>query len=527
MLVESSRSNAAKRRIHAATSHPSFARKRLIRCSTLLPFCFGILAAILALLVCVAFNLDEEGSIRIRRVSAADMMDSKIRLVVELPEEKKEANGSHDHVAGGEELLKSDNNGRVASLRGQQSLEERDDVPEQQNIKNRQHRWTPTKYTTDSHVVAGVNLATYGVFGDDSRERLASNAEPFELFEDFDIGQKLAGDETWWDIQTYKRHQGRDHPSLTFYVDKIAQKRWLPTIGYDVPKSFELRYKTEIKVRQRAVKNIIPKDSSFVAKSSHFSEAKGVIIVECCKGNRHQKVGRMLIRSFDRGNVKEDTFDTATTDYRALVAKELAENMGRSDQTSEDAQLRLTPGVVIEERFFTPDDASENDLPAIEFKCFVIWGRFWIAHYRRGPRDRGYWNRKGEMVYKKSEGPTTSLPDFVDWSRIVRMAEDRAKHMDLLRVDIYVGKGSASLRRPKTRYVMSEVEMEQTSKFDPALHEEGARLIIAGYKIGNYRRIKNNEIPKVYFDNGLRLPSNYTEICQKQSNENELCWGRY
>lgn len=477
----------------------------------------------------VAFNLGEDGSIRIRHISAKNK-DSKFRLVVERPETKEEAN--HEHVADSQKRTSGDMN-RESTLQGQQHPNNDKDVLAEKQRTNfvqapdRQHYWEKTEFTTDSHVVAGVNLAAYALFGNDSRERFPTNVEPFDLFEDFNIGEKIRGDEGWWDIQTYKRHQGKDFDSLTFYVDKVAQKRWLPTIGYDVPKSFALRYKTEIKVRQRAVKNIIPKDTSFVAKSSHFSAAKGVIIVQCCKGNQHQQVGRMLSSTFSGSAFKEETFDVAKTDYRAIAAKELAENMGRLDKTSEDAQLRLTPGLVIEERFFTPDDSSGDDLPAIEFKCFVIWGRFWISHYRRGPHDRGYWNRAGKLVFKKSEGKERSLPDFVDWPRVVRMAEDRAKHMDLLRVDIYVGKGSDSLRRPKTRYVLSEVEMEQTSQFHPDLHEEGSRLIIAGYKIGNYRLVKNNEIPKVYFDNGLRLPSNYTEVCQRPSNDNELCRGRY
>ena len=510
-MLQTSRS-VATRKTHAATSRRSTdhnsSRKRRIRCSTLLPFCFGILASILGVLIYVAYNLGEDGSIRIRHISAKNV-DSNFRLVVERPETREGVD--HEHVADTQKRTSGDI----------------DRASNDVQAPDRQRHWGKPEYTTESHVVAGVNLAAYGLFGDDSREKNPSNIEPFELFEDFDIGKKIRGDEGWWDIQKYKRHQGGQHPSLTFYVDKVAQKRWLPTIGFDVPKSFALRYKTEIKVRQRAVKNIIPKDTSFVAKSSHFSEAKGVIIVECCKGDQHQQVGRMLSSAFSGSGYKEETFDVAKTDYRAIAAKELAENMGRLDKTSEDAQLRLTPGLVIEERFFTPDDLSGKDLPAIEFKCFVIWGRFWIAHYRRGPTDRGYWDRAGKMVYKKSEGKATSLPNFVDWPRVVRIAEDRAKHMDLLRVDIYVGKGSESLQRPKTRYVLSEVEMEQTSKFDPALHEEGARLIIAGYKIGNYRSVKNNEIPKVYFDNGLRLPANYTEICQRQSNDNELCWGRY
>ena len=54
-----------------------------------------------------------------------------------------------------------------------------------------QQRWQRSKYTLDSFVVAGVNLAGYG-FGDEAQE--ASPKEPFALYEDFDIGQKMRGD---------------------------------------------------------------------------------------------------------------------------------------------------------------------------------------------------------------------------------------------------------------------------------------------------------------------------------------------
>jgi len=488
----------------------------------LLPFCFGILATILSILVYVAFNLGKDGNSRIRHFSSADT-NSRDRLVLELgrPSTTEGSSSTPTRVADkieAKQVHVVDNH--ESNIRGQQSFH-----TSTSSEGKEKHIWTPTKYTTCSHIVAGVNLASYGVLDVGGNDVAPSRSKPFELYEEFNIGPKVSGAEDWWDIQEMKRHQGMFFQSLTFYVDKIAQKRWLPTIGYDIPKIFALRYNTEIKVRQGAVKNIIPIDTSFVAKASHFSESQGVTIVECCEGNRHQKVGRMLRRRFGGEGKVMTTFDPLTGDYRGSIAQELAEYLEHTDSTSEDAQLRLTPGIVIEERFLIPGDSPEGLLAALEFKCFVIWGRFWISHYRRGGHDHGYWDREGRMVYKKSERKPF-LPDFVDWTRIVRMAEERAKHMDLLRVDIYVGKGSASLQRPETRYVLSEVESEQTSTFDELLHDEGARLIIAGYKIGNYRLVENNEIPRVYFENGLRLPSNYTEVCQ-QNSDNELCKGRY
>ena len=401
--------------------------------------------------------------------------------------------------------------------------------------------WRRTKYTLDSFFVAGVNLAAYG-FGDISKE--LNPATPFELYEDFNIGARIKGSEFWWILQSYKRHQGKDYPSLTFYVDKIAQKRWMPTIGYDVPKSFALRYKTELgkgviesfasvqsegEVERSGknydiedIKHLMPTEKSFVAKASHFSAARSVTIVECCKRRRDGTLKARMNDGFGYNRLTE-VFSLHKQDYRLQIAGRLLTDLNELDATDEDAQLRLTQGFLIEERFLSGEDTDDDTLPALEFKCFVIWSRLFACHYRRGNFNAGYYDRSGKLIYKKIGGASaTSLPDYVVWDKVVSIAERRAAHMDQLRVDIYVGRGSDDDKSDPIRYVISEVEMEQTSKFDPDLMDEATRLWIAGYRMNVFKVVPNTEVPKVYLENGLRLPANYTEVCSKDRSH-DLC----
>ena len=131
-------------------------------------------------MIYVAFNLGEDGSIRIRHISAKKS-GSKFRLVVERPETKEEKN--REHVANSQKRENGDMN-RESTLQGQQHLnKDKDVVAEKQHTNfvqapDRQHHWEKTEFISDSHVVAGVNLAAYGLFDNDSRERFPTNVEP-------------------------------------------------------------------------------------------------------------------------------------------------------------------------------------------------------------------------------------------------------------------------------------------------------------------------------------------------------------
>jgi hypothetical protein len=117
------------------------------------------------------------------------------------------------------------------------------------------------------------------------------------------------------------------------------------------------------------------------------------------------------------------------------VAKSLAGSLyERPDDWESWALLHVMPGIVVEERIHSFDRGArcENseEPSAMEFKVFVIWGKVWVAQWYcscwvkllGSPQylwDPGYVRRDGTMVHGSWEA---SIPDWVDWTRIVEIA---------------------------------------------------------------------------------------------------------
>jgi hypothetical protein len=84
----------------------------------------------------------------------------------------------------------------------------------------------------------------------------------------------------------------------------------------------------------------------------------------------------------------------------------------------------------------------------------------------------------------------------------------------MFRVDIFVGHSTqqTSLKREEAAIVVSEFEIHPTTVLrDPNILEEAARLWVAGYKIGNYRLIPNNQVPSAFLENGMLSESDLTK----------------
>ena len=136
-----------------------------------------------------------------------------------------------------------------------------------------------------------------------------------------------------------------------------------------------------------------------------------------------------------------------------------------------------------------------------------------MANWRRGNIRYGLLNRDGAVIdWVGKKKKHKKLPDWVDWNRVIEMAEKMAKHKDAFRVDIFVGlpasspvlnKEGASEEEKKAavEIVISEFETHPTTRFaDPRLFDEAARLWIAGYKRLNYKVIPNDEIPASFLE---------------------------
>jgi len=175
------------------------------------------------------------------------------------------------------------------------------------------------------------------------------------------------------------------------------------------------------------------------------------------------------------------------------------------------------PGVVVEERF---SHVHCEDCPPDEFTLFTIWGRVWLAKHNIVAEDRyygGWIHRNGSMAY---DSPADEYPDYVDFSRLVKLAETLGANKDMFRTDVFVGvpssadvKKGATLeeRRAAVKYAVSECEIFPTTPFDyfydttTPMQDEGARLWVAGYKMGNYRTVPNTEVPTEFIERGGRL----------------------
>lgn len=62
-----------------------------------------------------------------------------------------------------------------------------------------------TPWAIRDYKVAGVNLGTYNLIGIEEDKDSKSGEEPFELFQDFDISDKIIGNENWKDMIEYRR----------------------------------------------------------------------------------------------------------------------------------------------------------------------------------------------------------------------------------------------------------------------------------------------------------------------------------
>jgi hypothetical protein len=173
----------------------------------------------------------------------------------------------------------------------------------------------------------------------------------------------------------------------------------------------------------------------------------------------------------------------------------------------------VKPGIIIEERFTA---IHCHGCPPLEFKAFVIWGRVWVVllDYVKGGKllSAGFLHRNGTMVAGQlnQDSPLENWLDWVDFKRVVEIAEHLGAHKDLMRVDIFVGVPARSPpansweeRLNAVEYVVSEVAFHPTTRFlDDEVMDEGARLWIAGYKMGNYRVVPNAEVPTEFVETG-------------------------
>jgi hypothetical protein len=302
-------------------------------------------------------------------------------------------------------------------------------------------------------------------------------------------------------------------------VDKVACKRWFPTVGISIPKIYALYYADELttafgaKTREElieAIGKLLPphQEVDYVAKPTHKSLLQGNWLVHFDKEEGKTKFSRTArqLRSDEE-------------EFRPLdVAKSLAEELGSPPDPIESWALKnVQPGFVLEERWKAHDD---DDVPPHELNIFTIWGRVWVGQWNYVEnQDRwclGFIRRDGTFV-PGSYNYGKELPAWIEWPELVRMAEWAGANKDMFRFDVFaglpwtvpsLGETTVKQRERMVRIVASEQEVFPTTIFlDDALPEEAARMWIGGYKAGNYRVVPNREVPAEFLETGKFSPA--------------------
>ncbi|OEU15932.1 hypothetical protein FRACYDRAFT_240627 [Fragilariopsis cylindrus CCMP1102] len=353
----------------------------------------------------------------------------------------------------------------------------------------------PGHFILDDFVVGGVNLAKYEM-----------DHPPFRLYNDFDIQSYIMDADDgltsrlrWKELISIRNKLQR--PSLSWYVDKVARKRWIAQQKqYPQPRLYFVQYKDELTETGKkedewtAILANLPTEHGFCAKPTHMSMTMGNwlvdIVPKLANGEVEEENGAKFTRRAQRLN-NDENFDPEE------CADSLAEGLQREASGIESWALKnVRPGIVIEELFSNHEDRS---LPPHEFCLFVIWGKVYIGQWNQVGDDRflsGFFYRDGSSA---PACPMSELPDWIPWDELVGIAEGLSQHKDMFRVDMFVGVPRYSQDSAKLRIVVSESEIHPTTMFcNPFIAEEMARLWIAGYKIGNYELIPNDEVPSDY-----------------------------
>uniref|UniRef100_A0A7S4AFX1 Uncharacterized protein n=1 Tax=Pseudo-nitzschia australis TaxID=44445 RepID=A0A7S4AFX1_9STRA len=259
-----------------------------------------------------------------------------------------------------------------------------------------------TKYTFDSFVIGEdgdkIDLAQFGLEPDEgnngnSNKNIIINKQhpsTVTLFRDFDLRNRLSGNETWIELLEYRRDDTR--PSLSFYVDKVAFKRWLHSSshahndaglgGIESIESFLLKYKTELVALQRDVnandnintndsdndntpllsskiKQWLPVDEDYAAKPTHLSCSGGVWLVhnDPKENTTYVGNGKKKMTKFRSSTNNDKDNDSNAVDVRTTIADDLASNLQKVQEKcgrtvlESHAPRHVRPGIVVEERF--------------------------------------------------------------------------------------------------------------------------------------------------------------------------------
>ena len=370
----------------------------------------------------------------------------------------------------------------------------------------------------------GINLAQFGFELTTDHPSSSWIEKPFALYEDFDVSSSVSTEESERGISSngngnnnlkvydlLEEHRHLDHSSLAFYIDKIAQKRYLEANFVPIPTPIVYKYKDEIDdLNQVAhIQTLFPNQTDFVAKPSHrHGYAK---LVKYDRKDSEYSMGS----SPDYGNKMDQDYDPDS------IAHTLAHTLNHAKVHRVDPWSLhfITPGVIVEDRMVSVFDPHQ---PPIQLNVYMIWGRVWMALWSNYENEDNVVHpsmvyRNGTVVVLPKDDSQQHLfrevPDWLPWGRVVQVAEDLAAHKDIYQVNLLVGVSAATARKHQHENLSPEERLEDLqvvvvdTRLDPAvsdfpdrdgLLQEFGRLWFAGYHMGIYRTVPNTEVPSLF-----------------------------
>ena len=396
----------------------------------------------------------------------------------------------------------------------------------------------------DSTSGGGINLAQFGFELTTNHPSSAWIEEPFGLYEDFDVssfveemasGSSPTEEDTTENHDTSKNnnindknmkvydllqeHRHLEHPSLAFYIDKIAQKRYLQAHMIPIPSPIAYKYKDEIlEMRQEDnIRNLFPNQTDFAVKPSYRNGYTKLVEYDSeeskyAMGSSPHYASRKMDQDYDPRSVANSLAHTLS--HGAKVH--------RMDPWSIHY---VTPGVIVEERMTSVFDPNQ---PPVQLNVYVIWGRVWMASWSNYGDDSNNDSseelsshamvyRNGTIVLLPKDGQEQRMlrevPDWLPWGRVVQVSEGLAAHKDIYQVNLLVGVSAATARNHHSEQLSRDERLEDLqvvvmdTRLDPAvskfpdrdgLVQEFGRLWLAGYHMGIYKTIPNTEVPTLF-----------------------------
>jgi hypothetical protein len=392
------------------------------------------------------------------------------------------------------------------------------------------NEYSRTAWTSNDFSVSGVNLAQYGLENEGAthkqRRVTAVLNQVFELYQDFDIssflegadkvieqneqGQKEEGNTRSPEhLLMYRRHL--ENPSLAFYLDRIAQKKYLKSIGIPAPLSHVAMYRDELysraeqsdAEREAEIRKLLPEKSAYVIKSSH-KRGESILV------SYHDESGSRKMKTQGDSNFRGQEYNADA------IAHQITEALKPSKTHFLDPwpYPYVQPGLLIEDRL---TGFESVDHPPMKLSVYVIWGHVWMANWRNaeGTGHAGMVFPNGTVVM--DDLGTLKIPRWAKWELIMQRAEEIAAQKDILQVDFLVGVTAETAHKlthatrqeklAKVQIVVSDVKLMPDSKFphDGLMNEMG-RLWIAGYEMGIYKSVPNDEVPTEYLQHHLVKP---------------------